>query len=395
MPQHGQADSFMAQNDRLFRGSWDATLEEICIGRQLHHQFQCVTYKANTLYENGIGGELMNKKSTGVFFAIFLALVITDSSLAQSTKLPQLKLAVSTATPHNTPLWVAKDKKIFEKYGVDVQMIFVMGGALVSQMLAAGEIQVAANAPAALISLIAGGTDVAMFLGISNTSPFALITQPNIKTAADLRGKRLGTARFGGSSHVSALIALDHLKLDPKRDKIILMQTGLDPERMAALEQKGLDAAMLQRLATKTMIAKGYTQLLNLNQAKIPYQNTVLASRRDRMAANPKLYDSFTRAIVEGYAYVFNKENKQAVKEVLAKNLRLPSADAAEDFYLEALEELDRKPYPTLQGTRTVIQYVTEQNPKAASVKAERIVDMSWLKKLDDEGFFDKVYKGQ
>lgn len=315
--------------------------------------------------------------------------------LAQSSRPPQLKLAVSTATPHNTPLWVARDKKIFEKHNVDVQLLFVMGGALVSQMLASGEIQVAANAPAALLSLIANGVDIAMFLGISNTSPFTLITQPSIKTAADLKGKRLGTARFGGSSHVSALIALDHLKLDPKRDNIILLQTGLDPERMAALEQKGLDAAMLQRLATKTMLAKGYTQLLNMNQAKIPYQNTVLASRRDYMAAHPKVYDSFVRALIEGYAYVFNKENKQAVKEVLAKNLRLPSVDAAEDFYAEALEELDRKPYPTVEGTRTVIKFVTEQNPKVAAVKAERIIDPSLLKKLDDEGFFDKVYKAK
>jgi NitT/TauT family transport system substrate-binding protein len=338
----------------------------------------------------------VNNKSMLVgFFAFLMALVMAKSSLAQSSKLPQLKLAVSTATPHNTPLWVAKDKKIFDKHGVDVQMIFVMGGALVSQMLAAGEIQVAANAPAALLSLIAGGQDIAMFLGVSNTSPFTLMTQPNIKTAADLKGKRLGTARFGGSSHVSALIALDHLGLDAKRDKIILLQTGLDPERMAALEQKGLDAAMLQRLATKTMTSKGYTQLLDLNQAKIPYQNTVLASRRDYMSAHPKLFESFTRAMVEGYAYVFNKENKQAVKEVLAKNLRLPNADAAEDFYLEALEELDRKPYPTVEGTRTVIKFVAEQNPKVASVKAERIVDSSWLKKLDDEGFFEKIYRGK
>src|SRR3989304_1705571 len=209
------------------------------------------------------GGATMNNKSMLIgFFGVLLALVTPHSAPAQSSRLPQLKLAVSTATPHNTPLWVAKDKKIFDKYGVDVQMIFVMGGALVSQMLAAGEIHVAGNAPA----------------------------------------------------------ALDHLGLDAKRDNIILMQTGLDPERMAALEGKGLDAAMLQRLATKTMLNKGYTQLLNLNHAKIPYQNTVLASRRDYMAANPKLFDSFTRAIVEGYGYVFNKENKQAVKEVLAKN---------------------------------------------------------------------------
>jgi NitT/TauT family transport system substrate-binding protein len=327
--------------------------------------------------------------------AFLLTIAVTNSSLAQSSRLPQLQLAVSTATPHNTPLWVAKDKKIFDKYGVDVQMIFVMGGALVSQMLAAGEIQVAANAPAALVSLIAGGTDIVAFLGISNTSPFTLIAQPSIKTGAQLKGKRLGTARFGGSSHVSALIALDYLGLDVKRDKIILLQTGLDPERMAALEQKGLDAAMLQRLATKTMLAKGYTQIVNLNQAKIPYQNTVLASRRDYMAANAKVYDSFVRAVVEGYAYVFNKDNKQAVKEVIAKNLRLPNAEAAEDFYIEAQEELDRKPYPTVEGTRTVIKFVAEQNPKVANVKAERIVDASWLKKLDDEGFFEKVYKGK
>jgi NitT/TauT family transport system substrate-binding protein len=342
------------------------------------------------------GGNQMSHRQLRVgIFSILVTFLIAGLSWAQSSRPQQLKVAVSTATPHNTPLWVAKDKKLFDKYGVDVQLIFVMGGSLVSQMLAAGEIQVAANAPAALLSLIANGVDIAAFLGLSNTSPFALITQPNIKTAADLRGKRLGTARFGGSSHVSALIALDYLKLDPKRDRIILMQTGLDPERMAALEQKGLDAAMLQRLATKTMIGKGYTQLLNMNQAKIPYQNTVLAARRDYMSAHAKLYDSFVRALVEAYAYVFNKENKQAVKEILAKNLRLPNVDAAEDFYAEALEELDRKPYPTVQGTTTVIKYVAEQNPKVASIKAERIIDSSWLKKLDAEGFFDKVYKGQ
>ena len=103
----------------------------------------------------------------GVF--VSLLLVMPTSAFAQSSKPQQLRLAVSTATPHNTPLWVAKDKKIFDKYGVDVQLIFVMGGALVTQMLAAGEIQIAANAPAALLGLVAGGEKIAMFIGISNT----------------------------------------------------------------------------------------------------------------------------------------------------------------------------------------------------------------------------------
>ena len=80
---------------------------------------------------------------------------------------------------------------------------------------------------------------------------------------------------------------------------------------------------------------------------------------------------------------------------MIAKTLKLKSIDDAEDFYLEALESLDRKPYPTAEGTRTVIKYVAEQNPKVASLKVEEIIDSSWLRKLENEGFFEKVYGGK
>ena len=293
------------------------------------------------------------------------------------------------------PLYVAKDKKLFEKYGLDVQLILVNSGSLVAQMFASGELQMTANAPASLVNLAATGEKMSFFLGLSNTSPFTVVTQPNIRRAEDLKGKRIGTARFGGSSHISALIALEHLGLDLKRDKITLIQTGVDPDRMAALETKAIDAGMLQRVATKVMVGKGYHPLLNMVQSKIPYQNTGLTIKKDHAAANPKTIDGFTRATIEAYGYIFKKENKQAVKEVLARNLRLANMDAAEDFYLEAQEELDRKPYPSLDGFKIVIKYVAEQNPKAATVKVEEIVDNSWLKKLDGEGFFEKVYGGK
>ena len=290
------------------------------------------------------------------------------------------------------PLYVGRDKKFYEKHGLDVQLILVNSGSLVAQMFASGELQMTANAPASLVNLAATGERMSFFLGLSNTSPFTVVTQPNIRRADDLKGKRLGTARFGGSSHISALIALEHLGLDLKRDRITLIQTGVDPERMAALESKAIDAAMLQRVATKVMVGKGYYPLLNMVQAKIPYQNTGLTIKKDYAAAHPKVVDSFSRATIEAYGYIFRKENKPAVKEVLMRNLRLPSMDTAEDFYLEALEELDRKPYPSLEGFKTVIKYVAEQNSKAATVKVEEIVDNSWLKKLDAEGFFDRVY---
>lgn len=325
--------------------------------------------------------------------SIFFILISAHPTLAQ--KHQRVRVALSTPTPHMAPLWVAKDKRFFDNHGLDVQLILVSGGSLVAQMLASGEIQMTANAPASLVNLIAGGEKLSFFLGLSNTSPFTVVTQPNLRKAEDLKGKRLGTARFGGSSHISALIALEHLGLDLKRDKIILIQTGVDPERMAALEAKAIDSAMLQRVATKVMTSKGFHPLLNMNQAKIPYQNTGLAMRRDFAAANPTAVDGVCRAVIEAYGFIFSKENKQAVKESIARNLRLPNVDAAEDFYQEALEELDRKPYPSLEGTRIVIKYVAEQNPKAASIKVDDLVDSSWLKKLDSEGFFEKVYGGK
>jgi len=317
------------------------------------------------------------------------------ASPSPAQQLQRVRVALSTPTPHMAPLWVAKDRKFFERHGLDVQLILVNSGSLVAQMFAAGELQITANAPASLVSLVAAGEKISFFLGLSNTSPFSVVTQPNLRRAEDLKGKKIGTARFGGSSHISALIALEHLGLDLKRDRVTLIQTGVDPDRMAALEAKAIDAGMLQRVATKVMTGKGYYNLLNMLQAKIPYQNTGLAMKRDYGAANPKTIDGLSRAMIEAYGYIFHKDNKQSVKEIIARNLRLPKVEAAEDFYLEALEELDRKPYPSLEGMRIVIKYVAEQNSKAAGMKAEEIVDSSWLKKLDGEGFFDKVYGGK
>lgn len=329
-----------------------------------------------------------------LLFAALTSLALGTGS-AHAQKLQQVRVALSTPTPHMAPLYVARDRKFYEKHGLDIQLILVNSGSLVAQMFQAGEIQFTANAPASLVSLAATGEKLSFFLGLSNTSPFSVITQPNIRRAQDLKGKKIGTARFGGSSHISALIAMESLGLDLKRDGITLIQTGVDPDRMIALENKAIDAGMLQRVATKVMTGKGYYNLLNMHAAKTPYQNTGLTVKKGYAAVHPKVVDGFTRATIEAYGYIFNKENKQSVKEIIARSLRLPNVDAAENFYLEAQEELDRKPYPSLDGFKIVIKYVAEQNPKAASVKVEEIVDNSWLKKLDDEKYFDRVYSSK
>jgi ABC-type nitrate/sulfonate/bicarbonate transport system substrate-binding protein len=137
---------------------------------------------------------------------------------------------------------------------------------------------------------------------------------------------------------------------------------------------------------------QGFHSLLNLHGSKRHYQNTGLTVKKEYTAANPKVVDGFTRATIEAYAYIFKKDNKQSVTEVAAKNLRLKNVEAAEEFYLEAQEELTANPIRRRMALRSSSIMSPNKNPKAAAIKAEVIVDTSWLKRLNDEKFFDRVY---
>jgi hypothetical protein len=323
----------------------------------------------------------------------FVGLLIAPP--AQAQKLQQVRIALSTPTPHMAPLYVGRDKKFYEKYGLDVQLILVNSGSLVAQMFASGELQMTANAPASLVNLAATGEKISFFLGLSNTSPFTVVTQPNLRRAEDLKGKRIGTARFGGSSHISALIALEHLKLDLKRDKIVSFRPVSIRTAWRRWKPRPSTPACSSVSQRKSWSARATIRCSTCCNRRFPIRIPDSRLKKTTPRPIPKVIDGFTRATIEAYGYIFKKENKQAVKEVLARNLRLANLDAAEDFYLEAQEELDRKPYPSLEGFKVVIKYVAEQNPKAAAVKVEEIVDSSWLKKLDTEGFFEKVYGGK
>jgi hypothetical protein len=112
----------------------------------------------------------------------------------------------------------------------------------------------------------------------------------------------------------------------------------------------------------------------NMHQVKIPYQNTGLTGKKSYAADNPGVIDEFTRATIEASVNVFKKENKQAVNAVLSRNLRLANRDAAEDFCLEAQDELDRKPYPSFDGFKIVIKYVAHSPALCA---ARRLVSLT------------------
>ena len=107
---------------------------------------------------------------------------------------------------------------------------------------------------------------------------------------------------------------------------------------------------------------------------------------------NPQAIENLLKALLEAEAFIFAPSNKAAVLNILKRYLRVGEQDA-EEGYRDVLTGIDRKPYPSLAGLRNIQRLMKLRNPNVEKVKVEELVDDRFLKKLDESGFIDGLYK--
>jgi NitT/TauT family transport system substrate-binding protein len=126
-------------------------------------------------------------------------------------------------------LFVAKDAGIFQKHGLDAQVVNVRSGAVGLSALAAGETQFhGGSATGASIGAMAGGLDLVFVAGLINKLDGTFVVAPNIKTPADLKGKRIGVQSIGGGVWMFSMLAFDHWGLNPERDNIQFRSSAIN-----------------------------------------------------------------------------------------------------------------------------------------------------------------------
>jgi NitT/TauT family transport system substrate-binding protein len=327
-----------------------------------------------------------------------LGLLLSSSGDAWAQKsLPAVRIGIEAPAGTNAHYYVTKQLGLFQKYGVNVELISFPGGTVGLQALLAGDIQYAsADGTAGLQANLRGGK-IYFVAGMINTFPFSILSRPEIRTPQELRGKKIVISRYGSSSDTAVRVAVEKYDLKPDKD-VIILQGGGQSERFAALRAGAIDAAIVSpplNLAGRKM---GYNEVIDLSQSGVPYSHQQIVAIKDYLERNPDAVLRTLRALIEGLAAWKDPTKKSAVMTFIAKYLRLDlekNKDQIEETYRYYSNTFPTKPYATAEGLEFTAQILKKNRPEAKDIQAKDWINNRFVAELEKEGFLAKVFGGK
>ena len=290
-------------------------------------------------------------------YVLYVLLVLYSPAAAQ--ELRRIHYGTTTSTAH-LPIWVAKDAGFFAKNGLNVEPVQIRGGSLITMGIMSGQLQFSGAGAESIVAARIEGGDVVLLACPVDSDPVYLIARPEIKSAAELKGKATAVTRLGGTTHFYLRAALRQVGIDPEKD-VTILQLGSGTEAVSAMESGRITMAALTNRYAIPLLQKGWPVFVDLSSTDFIYPSSCVASSRAFVKAEPKLVDDFLRAYVA--AIQLMKKDQNFAEKTFAKWLR------EKDPYLikktvDAYARLFKpKPYVPDKGIETVMKDLASRRP--------------------------------
>ena len=324
------------------------------------------------------------------FFTIFsLFLSFHASVLAQDKPLKKINWGVTSLSAGNWIPWIAKEAKIYEKHGLDVQLILLRGSGQTSAALLGGSIFAS---PVALPTVMLADLSGADLVNVAHTVPGVqtkMLVKPDIRRAEDLRGKRIATSSLGSLGDFLFKYILRKNGLDPNRE-IMWLSIGTPPDRLQALFTGAVDATEASYPFDVQAERKGFRVLFDARK-EVVYPSMSVVTRRKSIVEDRDTVTRMIRAHVEGIAFL--KHNKEFSIKVLSKQLKINDRETLENSYDTYRQDFISVPYPITKGLEATYDYVAQSRPEIRNRKPEEFVDASFIAELEKSGFIKKLYE--
>ena len=322
-----------------------------------------------------------------IALAIAAAVVALGNYALAQPRPDKLRIGYAArAVAHSVP-YVAKEAGFFSEEGIDAEIVRT-AGSIAPMALVANEVDLAIMSAYLMIPVAVQNRDVVMLGGFSRYASMVFVARPEVKGAQDLKGKIVGIQRPGDAYEKSARFALRHLGLDADRD-VKMLALGTNDVMWSALQTGRVSATILSPPGTLFARKAGMNFMVDLTDLKLEYQGSTIATRRSFLQKNPQLASRALRAIVRG-VHLF-KTRKEDTMRILGKFLGTKDREALEESW-EYAAKMPAKPYAVESAVQTVLDHLSETQPRFAQHRPSEFIDSRLLTELDKSGYIDRLY---
>jgi len=298
--------------------------------------------------------------------------------------LTKVSMGYSNIAGSNLAAWTALDSGYFQKNGLEVDLTLIAGGSRTMAALLSGDEQLIFAGGAETLSAVSQGADLIVVGTLGPVYPYKFEVTKDIQKPADLKGKTVGVASFGGSADIATRVVLRRLGLDPDKDVNIISLSDAQTRSAALLSGKA-QAGMDSPPGSLKLEAAGLHPLVNLAAEKIPADNNTIVGQRSWVNANRPLVQKIVDSLVQGAA---RAKNDKAFGLATMKKYYKDDNDAemvpSYEFY--ANETMPSLPYPKPEQFKDSIEQLAPKNDKLKGFDVTKILDESFVKSAADRG---------
>jgi ABC-type nitrate/sulfonate/bicarbonate transport system substrate-binding protein len=293
------------------------------------------------------------------------------------------------------PLWIAKEMRLFEKYGLDARLVQITAGTTSINSLIAGDVDMVITTSSAAIAAALRGAPVTI-IATGGAPPYKLVAHPSVTSALQLKGKVVGSSQLGSGADFALRKLLPKLGLIPGKD-VTILPTGLsEPKpRMLLIFQGRIDATLgtVDSILQFELNGQKLSVLADLKEMGVYVSGSDIATTREFLKNYPHRAKAFLKAFSE--AIWTGMYNKEILYRVYRKYLKVENAKLLESMYKSHFLSgtIPLKPYPQVEAIQSDIEYLSVSNPALKEQKPADLTDTTLLREIESEGFFAKLQR--
>ena len=324
-------------------------------------------------------------RSQQIVLALFL-IVMAPFRVASGAELLPLRATYSSIGGAFAPLWLAQDKGLFTKYGLAVELKYILS-ATGTQALFSGSIDIV-NPATEIVEAGLGGQRVAFIIGILNRAVLSVYSKPELRQLTDLRGKIIGVTLPGSTTDLTAKILFQQAGMVPGKDVQVTHLQGM-PDIITALTQGRIDAGVVSAPTTLKLRQAGFKELVDVAARNVPMIHAGLATTRDFIKSNPEKVRRYVQAYIEGTKIA--RTDPETTKQIISKYTKTDNKEDLDETYNTYAKVWEQAPYVSAAGMQTLLNFAV--NPAGKTAKPEQFIDNSFVAELEKSGFIEKLYK--